>query len=157
MGEGKGKKRRTLELDRSNDFHSHDRLKYNRFRLKKSLPKRANSSQSERELRRINGVKCAILQYHAHARDRVPRQGALLQRLVKSLLDCRNVIARHIPTHDDTFEFSILPRFRVHLHWFDVSYDARILPSTTRLLFMRIRKPRTFRNCLTERNLRATG
>jgi hypothetical protein len=107
----KGRKRRTLELDWSDFFHRHDWLKYNRFRLKKGLPKRANSNQSERELRRINGAKRAILQYHAHARDRVPRQGALLQRLIESLLDCRNVIAWHVPTYDDALESSILPRF----------------------------------------------
>src|SRR5260370_2094068 len=59
-GTKKKGKRRTLELDRSDDFHRHDRLKYNRFRLKKSLPTCTNSSQSERQLRRIATLKPAI-------------------------------------------------------------------------------------------------
>jgi len=154
---GSREKKRTLELDRRDDFYSHDRLEDHRLRFQERLAERTDGREAEREFGRVDCVECPIAKYHSYARNRVSRQRALLERLVEALLDRRDVIARHVPTHDHALERGVLPGLGVHLRWLDVPNDTRILTRTARLLLMRVHKLRTLRHRFAERDLRPAG
>lgn len=55
----------TLELSRSNNLHTHNRLQNHPSSLLKRLPKRPNRSKPKRQLARIHSVECAVLEYHS--------------------------------------------------------------------------------------------
>lgn len=64
-------KTRTLELDRSNDFNSHDGLQDLRPGLLERLAEGTDGCKSERQFRGIDSVESSIFQDEATASDRV--------------------------------------------------------------------------------------
>ena len=58
----------------------------------------------------VDCEECAIAQNLTYTRDRATRQRALEKSLVETLLDRWNIVAWHVPTHDDALECGITVR-----------------------------------------------